>query len=74
MTEQQLGAILKEMYHDAPQGEKVTSIYLFGIRYATIITEEKHSVKEIVTISGLPASYVVEVSGGVKLAKYVVPR
>ena len=74
MTEHQLGAILKQMYNDAPKGEKVSNIYLFGIQYATIISAEKLSVKEIVTASGLPLSYVVEVSGGIKLSKYVVPR
>ena len=74
MTEHQLAEILKGMYSDAPKGEKVANIYLFGIKYATIISEEKLSVKEIVNASGLPSSYVVEVSGGIKLSKYVVPR
>ncbi len=74
MTPIELGRILSEMYRDAPEGEATTMIHLFGIRYADEIGDCGAPVTEIVRLSGLPASYNTEVSKGVRLARYVVPR
>lgn len=35
----ELGLILKEMYSNAPNGEMVTQIHLFGVKYADEIRE-----------------------------------
>lgn len=34
MTINQLGVALSDMYHNAPKGEAVAMIHLFGIKYA----------------------------------------
>ena len=62
---------LKAMYEKAEDGEAVTMILLFGVRYADAIKANRFSVKEIVAQAGLRSSYVTEVNKGLKLAKYV---
>lgn len=74
MTENQLGAILKEMYENAPHGDKVANIHLFGIKYAQAIIENSFRAGDIIRSSGLNPSYSTEVSKGVKLSRYVVPK
>jgi 5-methylcytosine-specific restriction protein B len=71
MNKEFLGKELKEMYENAKDGEKATMIHLFGIKYANEILRSENSIAEIVNISGLPDSYIVEVNKGKKLAKYV---
>ena len=34
MTINQLGVALSDMYHNAPKGETVAMVHLFGIKYA----------------------------------------
>lgn len=53
MTINQLGKILREMYDNAPNREKVTHIHLFGIKYAEIIITNKYSINEIIKAAGL---------------------
>lgn len=36
-TMEELGELLSEMYKQAPEGDKVTFIHLFGIKYADSI-------------------------------------
>ena len=74
MTENKLGKVLKEMYENAPHGEKVVNAHLFGVKYASVILDNNYKVTEIIHASGLKQSYEVEVSTGIKLAKYVIPR
>lgn len=74
MTENELGQILKRMYDNAPQGYRVANIHLFGVKYASIILANNLSVHEIIRSSGLNPSYVTEVSKGIKLSEYVIPR
>lgn len=64
-----LGKILRKMYTEAPRGEQVTNIHLFGIKYSKEISNL--SIKEIVQEAGIPLTYVTEVTKGVNLAKYV---
>ena len=66
-----LGEKLKEMYNNAPGGEKVAMIHLFGIKYADEITRSHSSNKDIAIKAGIPESYGTEISKGVKLAKHV---
>ncbi|MNI64092.1 hypothetical protein D3C73_1195100 [compost metagenome] len=62
------------MYNKASQGKQVAKIHLFGIKYADVIQKNHYSVKDIVAASGLIISYVAEVSKGIKLSEYVVPK
>ena len=74
MTPNKLGATLFNMYSGALHGEKTTMIHLFGIKYADDIHDCGASVAEIVRLSVIDESYNTEVSKGVRLARYVVPR
>ena len=88
MTINELGQILRDMYDNAPDGDKVAMIHLFGIRYSDEIMEKiienndnKLSVmKEILKNTKLsnkeqmPASYEVEISKGLRLSKYVIEK
>jgi hypothetical protein len=71
MDAKQLGNILKDMYDNAPRGEQVTQIHVFGIKYATEILKRRIKIKEIVAESGIKSTYVTEVSKGLNLAEYV---
>jgi hypothetical protein len=71
MTEYQLGAILKEMYDNAPKGEQVAHIHLFGIKYAQVIADNDLSIKQILVAAHLNQSYCTEISKGMKLSKFV---
>lgn len=74
MTENELGRILKEMYENAPHGYQVANIHLFGVKYAEIIEDNDYKATEIIRASGINASYATELSKGIKLARYVVPK
>jgi len=74
MTENELGRILKEMYDNAPEGYQVANIHLFGVKYAAMIHDNNFKAIDIVRASGINQSYSTEVSKGIKLAKYVIPR
>ena len=69
-----LAEILKRMYSKAPQGYQVANIHLFGVKYGSIIQRNNYKVRDIVNASGLNSSYSSEVSKGIKLARYVVPK
>lgn len=74
MTVQELGAKLQEMHANALPGDHVTMIYLFGIKYAEQIKKNTHSKRDIADAAGIQQSYATEISKGVKLAKYVIPK
>ena len=74
MTPKELGDILSSMYDNAPDNEATTMIHLFGIKYADDIRHCGASASEIVRLSSLSNKYNAEVSKGVRLARYVVPR
>lgn len=74
MNENELGTILKKMYDNAPKGYQVANIHLFGVKYASVILENNYKIKDIVISSGLNTSYSTEVSKGIKLSRYVVPK
>ena len=65
----ELGLKLKEMYENAPKGEKVAMIHLFGIKYANEI--KKYSIKDIVHAANMCKSYGTEVTKGVHLSRFV---
>ena len=74
MTENDLGKILKEMYETAPEGYKVANIHLFGVKYASIINDNHYKTTDIIRASSINKSYATEVSKGIKLARYVMPK
>ena len=74
MNSAELGEILKEMYDKAPHGHQVANIHLFGVKYAAVIQRNHLKPSDIVEASGLNPSYSSEVSKGIKLSEYVVPK
>ena len=74
MTVNELGQILKDMYQQAPHGMQVAKIHLFGVKYANVILKQGYSTKDIVLASGINLSYTTEVSKGIRLSEYVVPK
>jgi hypothetical protein len=74
MTLNELGLKLQKMYNDAPAGDSVAMIHLFGIKYANEIEINNYSKKDIIKKSGISSSYLTELSKGIKLAKYVTPK
>lgn len=71
MTLKELGDKLSEMYNNAPNGDSVAMIHLFGIKYANEIIQSRYSKKDIAIATGIHESYGTEISKGVKLSKYV---
>lgn len=74
MNVNELGQILNSMYSQAPNGYQVANIHLFGVKYASVILKNKFKVVDIVKASGINSSYTTEVSKGIKLSRYVVPK
>lgn len=74
MTLNELGTKLSEMYKSASKGNSVAMIHLFSIKYASEIKESGYSKKDIITQSGISTSYLTELTKGVKLAEFVIPR
>lgn len=74
MNVNELGSILGTMYRDAPKGETVAMIHLFGVRYADEIVAAAGSFKDIAIAAKISESYGTEIAKGVRLAKYVVPK
>jgi hypothetical protein len=74
MTINELGTKLSEMYNNAPKGDAVAMIHLFGIKYANEIIKSQYSKKDIIEQSGISSSYLTELTKGVKLAEYVIPK
>lgn len=66
MTTEELGLKLKDMYENAPKGNKVTYIHYFGIKFAEQI--RKNSLNEIVKYANISKSYVAEIAKAISLA------
>ena len=72
MTIEKAARILREMYSRAQTGDRALQFHLFGIVYADDL--RRLSVRQILYVADLPASYSTEISKGRKLGKYVVVR
>lgn len=70
----ELGRILNDMYFNSDHGESVAMIHLFAVKYAEEIRATGVSMKAVAKAGGIPESYGTEISKGVKLAKFVVPK
>ena len=73
-NEVRLGKKLAEMYNNAPYGDSVAMIHLFGIRYADEIAENDANTAEIIKCARIQDSYRTELSKGIKLSQYVVDK
>lgn len=67
----ELGQILKLMYESAAQGETSNAVRLFGVKYVSEINNCENSIAMITMSAGLSKNYAVEISKGIKLARYV---
>lgn len=80
MVINELSKILSQMYENAPEGEKVTMIHLFSIRYSKIIRDNQYTAKEILKHTKLKdnnkisSKYFVEINKGLNIAKYVIEK
>ncbi len=74
MTDMELAEILRSMYDNARRNEAVCQVNLFGILYAEELKNSGCTIKHIVELSGIQFGYVSEISKGIKLSRYVVPR
>ena len=74
LRSQELGKILGDMYNNAPHGDQVAKIHLFGVKFAEVILRNNLNVKEIIESSGIKPSYAAEVSKGIRLSRYVTPK
>lgn len=66
-TVAQLGEILAQMCNTAKAGRKVTSVYIFGIQYGETIRRKAYKASDIISASGLNASYETELSKAVNI-------
>lgn len=73
MTLKELGEKLNEMYNSR-KGEAVVMIHLFGVKYAEEIKASGYSKKDIIKAAKISESYVTELTKGVKMAEYVIPK
>jgi len=68
---QELGAILNQMYGTAGENLKVASIFMFGLKYAKQIIENKHLLSEILTNAGMSSSYSAELNKSLNIYKCI---
>jgi 5-methylcytosine-specific restriction protein B len=67
MDKYELANILKDMYNNAKDGEKVAMIHLFGMEYGDKI-KEISSFKEMAQLANIQDSYATEISKGSKIS------
>ena len=72
MNLSELATLLGKLYNNSPKQEKVAMIHLFAIKYAEEIQEHNITAADLAKAAGLSKSYHVEISKGLKRAKYVV--
>lgn len=70
----ELGQVLNDMYFNSEKGETVAMIHFFAIKYADEIRATGESMRTMANVAGIPESYGVEISKGVKLSRYVEPK
>lgn len=69
LTEEQLGRKLKE-YYDSNISDKVTGIYLFGIKYGKLISQKNYNKKNIINFSGINNSYYAELNKAINISQF----
>lgn len=71
MKPEELAAKLKDMYFNSNEGETATAVHLFGIKYASEITDCDASPKNIAKLAGIPETYGTEINKGRRLSRHV---
>ena len=71
MTISELGHKLREMYENAPDGDSVVMIHLFGIKFGPQLRDCGASARDLAIAAGIPESYRTEINKGINLSKYV---
>jgi len=80
MTIVELAKKLSEMYENAPEGDKVSMIHLFSVRYSNEIIKNNYVAREIIENtelkngSKMDTSYQTEINKGINLSKYVIDK
>ena len=69
MTTNEAAQILHRMYANAPKGDQVAYIHLFGIKYDRDL--DRLNIERILEEAKMPNSYKTEIRKGRRLAKYV---
>ena len=67
-----LSALLKEAWEQAPEGEVVVRIHLFGLDYVDELQDVK--LPELVAAAGIPKPYATEIRKGMRLAEFVARK
>lgn len=70
-SEQELGNLLSNIYNNAEEKTKITSLYLFGIKYAGLIEKNNYNYASIIRYSNIPESLGVELNKAMRISKYV---
>ena len=74
MSPEELSAELTRMCRNAPEGEVMTMVLLFGVRYADDLAECGESANQIARRAAVPDAHGREVQKGMKLARYVCEK
>lgn len=69
LSEKELGRKLKE-YYDSDVSDKVTGIYLFGIKYGKLISQKNYNKKNIINYSGINESYYAELNKAINISEF----
>lgn len=70
----ELAQELRNRYEHARRNEATCQVILFGILYARELQTCGVPLREILEQSGVSRGYLSEISKGIKLSKYVIPR
>jgi len=73
LTAKELGILLKNSYDNAPRGEQMVYVHLFGIDHSEAI-QAAGGIQVVITESGIKDSLKTELTKGVNLSKYVQRR
>ena len=64
-----LSRVLREAWEQAPDGDVVVRIHLFGIEHAEALGDV--SLRDLVESAGIPKPYATEIRKGMRLADFV---
>lgn len=67
-----LSRLLREAWQQAPEGDVVVRVHLFGIDHARDL--DGVNLRDLVAAAGIPRPYATEVRKGMRLADYVIRK
>ena len=74
MHQKEMAKILRGKHTPATRNEALCHVNLSGKKLAEELKNSGCTIKHIVELSGIQSGYVSEISKGMKLSRYVVPR